>query len=324
VDRLRPIPTGRVRAAVAPKVERLVNLTIALLEARRPMSLEDLRRRTGYYDQRDRESARRMFERDKDELRSLGVPVRTEHDPLSGEAGYVVDRRDYELPDVDLDRDEMAALAVALRVTGRADERLALSKLAARAPDPVAAPATVEARVALETQAVDGVADAVVGRQAIRFSYQTGSGEQRERTVDPYGVVLRRGTWYVVGRDHDRDDLRAFRLDRVRSRVRPVGEPGAYEIPDDVDPGAHVQGPVGEATDVLLAVSSTARWAAEARGGHPAGTHEDGRDLVRLDDVDPTRLLPWVLGFGADVEVLDPPELRDRVRDRLAAMVAAT
>ncbi len=306
---------------MAPKVERLVNLTIALLEARRPQSLDDLRRRTGYYDQADGESARRMFERDKDELRRLGVPVQTTHDPLTGEAGYVIDRADYELPDVDLTREEMAALAVALRMVGHADERLALSKLAARAPDPLG-PATdaPEARVSLETQAVDGVADAVVGRQAIRFTYQTGAGEQRERTVDPYGVVLRRGTWYVVGRDHDRDALRAFRLDRVRSRVRPVGEPGAYELPDDVDLAAQAAGPAGDAVDVLLAVTPAARWAIEARGGHVVEQRPDGRQLVRLVEVDPWRLLPWLLGFGADVEVVEPRALRTEVRDRLAAM----
>ena len=306
---------------MAPKVERLVNLTIALLEARRPQSLEDLRRRTGFYDQSDRESARRMFERDKDELRRLGVPVQTTLDPLTGEAGYVIDRADYELPDVDLTREEMAALAVALRMTGHADERLALSKLAARAPDPLGPTTTAtEARVALETQAVDGVADAVVGRQAIRFGYQSGSGEQRERTVDPYGVVLRRGTWYVVGRDHDRDALRAFRLDRVRSGVLPVGAPGAYELPEDVDLAAQAAGPASESVDVLLAVTASARWAVEARGGHVVDRRDDGRDLVRLAEVDPWRLVPWLLGFGADVEVVEPPALRREVRDRLVAM----
>lgn len=305
---------------MAPKVERLVNLTIALLEARRPQSLEDLRRRTGYYDQSDHESARRMFERDKDELRRLGVPVQTTQDPLSGEMGYVIDRADYELPDVDLSRDEMAALAVALRMAGHADERLALSKLAARAPDPLGAPAATDARVSLETQAVDGVADAVVGRQAVQFAYRTGAGEERQRTVDPYGVVLRRGTWYVVGRDHDRDALRAFRLDRVRSRVRAVGQPGAYELPDDVDLAAHVAGPAGDAVDVLLAVTPAGRWAVEARGGRVVDQRADGRQLVRLVDVDPWRLLPWILGFGADVEVVEPAELRAEVRARLAAM----
>ena len=309
---------------MAPKVERLVNLTIALLEARRPQSLEDLRRRTGYYDQDDRESARRMFERDKDELRRLGVPVRTATDPYSGEAGYLIDRTDYELPDVDLTREEMAALAVALRMAGHADERLALSKLAARAPDPLGAPTATEARVSLETQAVDGVADAVVGRQAIRFTYRTGAGEERDRTIDPYGVVLRRGTWYVVGRDHDRDALRAFRLDRVHSRVRTVGDPGAYELPADVDLAAHVTGPAGDAVDVLLATTPAARWAVEARGGHVVGEASEGRALVRLVDVDPWRLLPWVLGFGADVEVVEPAELRAEVRARLAALVAGS
>lgn len=298
---------------MAAKVERLVNLTIALLETRRPLSLADLRRATRYYDQDDPESARRMFERDKDELRRLGVPVQTVMDPLSGEAGYVIDRADYELPDVDLSRDEMAALAVALRVTGQSDERLALSKLAARAPDPLGAPATVEARLSLQTDAVDGVADAVVGRQAVTFDYRTGTGEHSRRTLDPFGVVLRRGTWYVVGRDHDRDAMRSFRLDRIHGEVVPTGPQGAFEVPDGLDLGAHVAGPPGESHDVDLAVTPAAQWAAEARGGEVVGELPDGRVHVRLPAADTWRLQPWVLGFGSDIEVLGPAAFRDAV-----------
>lgn len=307
---------------MAVKVERLVNVTIALLEARRPVSFDELRRRTGYYAQDDAQSARRMFERDKDELRALGVPIETHHDPLTNDAGYVVERSDYELPDVALHRDEMAALAVALRVTGQADERLALSKLAARAPDPLGPAPSVDARVSIEADALDDVADAVVGRRTVRFGYRTGAGQQATRTVDPYGVVLRRGTWYVVGRDHDRDDLRSFRLDRVTDRIVTTGEPGAYEIPDDVDLAGHVAGPASDLVDVDLAVAPGARWAVEARGGAVLGERDDGRTDVRLPDVDPWRMTPWLLGFGPDVEVLAPPSLRDEVGRRLAALVA--
>jgi len=306
---------------VAARVERLVNLTIALLESRRALTLQELRDRTGYYDQRDRESARRMFERDKDELRSAGIPIHTVYDPLSGEAGYIVDRNEYELPDVDLTRDEAASLAVALRVTGQADEHLALSKLAARAPDPLGSMPTVPARVSLETQALDEVADAVVRRVPIRFSYRTGAGHDADRTVDPWGVVLRRGAWYVVGRDHDRDASRAFRLDRVTGTVKPVGEPGSFQIPDDVDLAAQVEGPASETIDVLVAVTPAARWAAESRGGVIEGALDDGRTLVRLQGADAWRLIPWVLGLGADVEVLEPTSIRTEIRNRLAALV---
>lgn len=306
---------------MAARVERLVNLTIALLEARRPLSLHDLRMRTGYYDQPDRESARRMFERDKDELRSSGVPIRTVYDPLSGEAGYIVDRTEYELPDVDLTRDEAASLAVALRVTGQADEHLALSKLAARAPDPLGSMPAVPARVSLETQALDAVADAVVQLAPIRFRYRTGAGHDAERTVDPWGVVLRRGAWYVVGRDHDRDASRAFRLDRVTGAVALAGEPGSFRVPDGVDLAAQVAGPASETLDVLVAVTPAARWAAESRGGVVEGTADDGRTLVRLQGADAWRLVPWVLGLGAEVEVVEPASLRSEIRDRLAALV---
>ncbi len=305
------------------KVERLVNLTIALLEARRPLSLEELRERTGYYDQ-DGESGRRMFERDKDELRRLGVPLELRVDPLTGESAYVVDRREYELPDVQLDRDEVAALAVALRLTGQSDDRVALSKLAARSPDALSVPGDIGARMDLSTDALDDVADALVERRTITFDYRTAAGQSSSRRVDPYGVALRRGSWYLVGHDHDRDAQRSFRLDRVVGRIRTVGDEGAFTVPDDVDLAGHVTGPATEEEDVDLEVAPTARWAVESQGGRHISTGtRDGWTRHRLDAVDPGRLTPWLLGLGPDVEVVSPAWRRDRIIARLDEMLAA-
>ena len=302
---------------MTPKVERLVNLTVALLEARMPMTLAEIKRRTGYYSSGDAASARRMFERDKDELRRLGVPVETRPVPHSDEYGYLIARGRYELPDVDLTGEEVAALAVAVRLTGADGTPLALAKLAARAPDPVELEAAPTTRLELSPEPVDEVAEAIVERQPLAFDYRAADGTQGRRTVDPYGVVQRRSAWYLVGRDHDRDALRAFRLDRMRSSPEPVGEPGGYEPPGDLDIAGAVQGPGDDVVEAEVAVVPRATWSLALRGGSDTGRRtDDGRAVWRLPDVAPLRDRSFLLGLGADVEVLAPESLR-------AAVVAA-
>lgn len=298
---------------MSDKTERLVNLTVALLETRRPLTFAELRRRTGYYAQADRESARRMFERDKDDLRGLGVPVEVLEDPYGGETGYRIDRRAYELPDVDLDPQEVAALALALEVTGGREASLALAKVAARAPDPARTGLRPTARVDVPTDPLDDVADAVVRRLPLRFGYRTADGRTSERTIDPYAVVRRRRAWYVVGRDHDRDAPRAFRLDRVVGSVRPAGSPADYEVPADLDAAAMVAGPDAGPVAATLAVAREGRWSVVARGGVETGARVGERVVMRVDDLDPVRDRAWLLGLAPDAVVLEPAALREEL-----------
>jgi proteasome accessory factor B len=305
---------------VTVKVERLVNLTVALLETHQPMSLAELKRRTGYYDQDDERAGRRMFERDKDELRRLGVPIATLPLPFSDEVGYRVVRREYELPDVDLTAEEVAALALAVRLTGAEGTPLALAKLAARAPDPAELPEPTT-RVELADASVDAVADAIVDRTAVRFGYRTAAGVDGVRTIDPYAVVRRRSAGYLVGRDHDRDALRAFRLDRMTDLPVAVGEPDAFARPSDLDVAAAVQGPEVAGIEVELAVAPPARWAVELRGGQDTGRTHEGDPVMVLSELNPVRDRSWVLGLGADVTVLAPDSLRTAVLASLDAVM---
>lgn len=307
---------------MSEKVERLVNLTVALLETRRPLSFQELRSRTGYYGQDDPESARRMFERDKDALRGLGVPVETRPiDALGDELGYRVDRARYELPDVDLTPEEVTALAVALRAVGDQPARLALTKLAARAPDPVADVAPPDLpRIDLGVDPVDAVAAAVLERQVVGFGYRSASGEGSQRTVEPYAVASRRGAWYLVGRDRDRDAVRAFRLDRIVSRVEPLGPGGAFDRPADLDIDEHVGGP-GEDVEARIAVAPELAWEAELRGGIATGEEIEGSPVYRFPRANPRRTRAWVVGHGADALVLAPEELRNDVIASLRAVV---
>jgi proteasome accessory factor B len=302
---------------VTPKVERLVNLTVALLETRRPLTFAELKQRTGFYDQDDAESARRMFERDKDDLRRLGVPVETQDVAFGEDLGYRIPRAAYELPDVELTAQEVAALALAVRLTGSNAAALALAKLAARAPDPAGLDARPTTRIELAPEQVDVVADAVVARVPIRFTYRTAAGEVAERTIDPYAVVRRRAAWYVVGRDHARDALRAFRLDRITDRPRSVGASGAYEVPGDLDVAAAVSGPEVAGVSAVVAVAPSQRWTVESRGGRATDRTHGDWPVLALDALDPERGLSFLLGLGADVIVLEPPELREAVRSAL-------
>ena len=308
---------------MSAKVERLVNLTIALLEARAPLTLADIRRRTGYYQADNVHSARRMFERDKDELRSLGIPIETATGPMSEEPGYRIPRRDYELPDLELTAEEVAALALAVELAGASGTPLALAKLAARSPDPAPLPGPVATRVDVQPDAVDAVAGSVLSRQPLRFDYRAADGSTSTRDLDPYGVVQRRGAWYLVGRDHGRDALRAFRLDRCLGTPQAVGPSGSFEPPAELDLAAAVSGPQLAGVRVEVAVRPAARWAVELRGGRDTGRSDHGRAILVLDGLHPVRDRAFLLGLGADVEVLAPVSLREDLQAAYRSVLAA-
>ena len=305
------------------KTERLVNLTVALLEARRPMTFAELKQRTGFYQQSDTESGRRMFERDKDDLRRLGVPVEVVDVAFGEELGYRVDRRAYELPDVDLTAEEVAALALAVHLTGGESDRLALTKLVARAPDPTPVEDQPAVRVAIVADPVDAVADAVVTRTVLAFTYRAADGTVSERIVDPYAIVQRRGSWYLVAQDHDRQAIRAFRLDRMQGRPTATGPPQAFDPPVDLDLASAVSGPEVATIDVELAVDGTARWAVESRGGLETGASHDGRAVMRVPGIDATRDHPWLLGLWPGAKVIAPDAVARSVADGLQAVIAA-
>ena len=304
-----------------PVVERLVNLTIALLETRRPLTFEEIRRRTGYYPQPDAASARRMFERDKDALRTFGVPIETRQDFGMDDPGYLIDRRTYELRDIGLDAEEVAALAVAVEMLGAREGALPLAKVAARAPDPAPldAPAT---RVDLAVTDVDAFAAAIVERRAVRFDYRTADGRSGVRTVQPYGIVRRRRAWYLVGRDQDREGHRGFRTDRIIGDLEVLDPAGAFDVPDGLDLGAIVSGPEVPLIDVVFDAGPEGQWALGARGATTEEGGPDGARRMSVRGVDPIRDRAWLLGIAPDAAVVAPEDLRTLLAAALARVVA--
>src|ERR1700754_4176428 len=231
------------------KVERLMNLVIALLSTRGYITAEKIRSSVaGYADSASDEAFSRMFERDKNELRDLGIPLETgrvsKFDPVEG---YRINRDAYALPAVELTGDEAAAVAVATQLWESPElvtaTQGALLKLRAAGTDIEA----VDAAIAItSTAALPGLrgSEEVLGillaaidsGQAVQFPHRPSRSEPyTTRTVEPWGVVTDKGRWYLVGHDRDRDATRTFRLSRIGPEVEPIGEVGAVGPPEGVN-----------------------------------------------------------------------------------------
>ena len=310
-------------------LERLLNLVILLLETARPLTFEQIRERLPAYGQGDDESAKRMFERDKDVLRDLGVPVEVgSTDAWEVDQGYRIPKDRYYLPDIEFTEEEIAALFVAAQTPGTTEEDAGQavrklqsgvepSVLARMSGGPVAAGADVPAG------RLRAVTEGIGARRALRFDYRAASGDVATRHVDPYSLVWRSGRWYVVGLDRDRGEVRSFRLSRFRSD--PVQEGEAPAPPEGFDGRDHLRAgpwsPPEDSIEARVALSPDVAWWAvsSATGADVVGTRDDGWVEVSLPTERGAAFTSWALSFGPDLIVLSPPELRADVVERLEA-----
>jgi len=307
---------------MSDRLERLLNLTATLLDTRRPLTLEELAERLEPSYPDELSARRRAFERDKETLRELGVPIVVEPvDGLGGEAGYRIRPDDYYLPDLSLTDDERAALHVAVS--------------AVRLDDP-AARAGLQKLGGLEGAAVDPMAqlgattglgelfDAVAKRREVTFSYRGA-----RRRLEPVGVVHRFGHWYVVGRDVERDDDRAFRVDRFEARPE-LGPPDGFEARTGVEPADLVRAdPMSYGDDApieaqVLVSAARGAWVVDELGeAAVVDRRDDGSVVLELAVVNRDAFRTWVLGLLDHAEVLAPRDLRADIVGWLRALAAS-
>jgi proteasome accessory factor B len=317
----------------AAKTERLLNLVICLLATSRYLTKDQIRRAVPGYSDSD-EAFERMFERDKEELRQLGIPVETA--PVDrffdDEIGYRIQRSSYELPEIRLEADEAAVLGLAARVWQQ--RSLAQSASAALLKLRAAGVETddvslvgIEPRVNASEPAFGPLWEAVRDRRPVTFDYRAaGAADVVRRHLEPWGIVSWHGRWYVTGHDRDRAAVRSFRLSRVVGDVRPDGDAGTVEKPPDADIRAIVAdayGPEPALQEATLRIRSGAAYPLRRRA-QSVISEEDGWDLVVRRFAATESLAEYLASFGPDVVVLDPPELRDAVVRQLSAVAAVT
>ncbi len=323
----------------AAKTERLLNLVIALLYTRQPLSKARIRSAVPQYQDSSDEAFDRMFERDKDELRALGIPLRTEIiDPyFDDEAGYRIERREYALPPIDFAPDEVAVIGMASRAWSQASlagpAAQALRKLQAAGVEPdQASVAGIEPLLHTTEPAFESVRTATINAQTIRFGYRrSGSAGESTRHIRPWALTNWHGRWYVTGFDLDREAPRVFRLDRITSKVtldRATPNP-AYAVPADHDPRAMIvaayQGQVAPPSMVSVRLRPGTAYSLRRRASSIAeGDRETGEwDMATFTESTPAMLVNEVAGLGPDAQVIEPAEVRQAVADRHRLVLAA-
>lgn len=302
------------------KLERLMNLTAALLATSRPLTISEIHERVEGYPEAY-ESFRRAFERDKDDLRGMGVPVAVTDVPGEdkGTQGYRIPPEEYYLNDPGLEPDELAALRLASRVVrldGFGAEQ-ALWKLGG-VGNP--APEGTEPLAALPADPnLPLLFGAIASRQVTQFGYR---GETR--TVEPLRLDFARGRWYLTAHDRDREDLRNFRLDRIDAEVtvgeatfepRPVPESAARREPWEI-------GGTGQTVAKVIVDRPLAAWAERRLGtDRIAQRRADGAVVVAVPVTNDEAFRSFVVEFLEHAEILEPPELRASFTEWLETMV---
>jgi proteasome accessory factor B len=321
----------------AAKSERLLNLVILLLVARNYTTKEQIRQLMEPYRASSNEAFDRMFERDKDDLRALGIPLEVGFVDkfFEDEQGYRIKRDAFELPSIDFAADEVAVLGLAARVWRHAGLAAATSdalvklKAAGLSFDREQLE-HVQPTLVAEEPAFEAMWQATVHRTPVEFDYsRVGQRDATTRHLEPWGVVTAQGRWYVAGLDTDRGEPRLFRLSRIVSDVTATGEPASYSVPEGTDLRALSQSLAPRQPDrsaVVLARAGAAiglrRRAEVTAEGLTGPDGSVGWDRLEVPYVSESDFAGELLGYADAVAVESPVELKASVRHRLSGVLA--
>jgi len=308
------------------KLIRQLSLVAFLMAERRALTARDVKSNVEGYSEMSDEAFARRFYSDRAELLALGVPLQSQRDEFTGEELYTLRSEQYFLPQLELEDEELAALQTALyllegQFAYAEPLRLALQNLALGRPGFAEAPTATAGRVEVldpdySPQMPGRLAKlegAISKQRTVKFEYWSISRDEvTERTLNPYALLPDNGIWYVVGRDLDRDDIRTFRVSRIRGEIKfATRRERDFRTPADFDieayrgrPPWQIGDPVGEAR--IEVRGDTAWWVQRAYG--TTGRFEDGVFVTEYSSL--PQLASWVLRQDGRAVPLEPEELR--------------
>jgi proteasome accessory factor B len=301
---------------VSRKSERLVNLTIALLATKRWLTKSEIFATVDGYEG-EIESKERMFERDKDDLRALGISIEVgTFDPIfEDEPGYRIRAENYSLQLHDITAEELALMSMATQAwkgaTLNTTALSALTKLRSIGIEsdfdslPAIAPSGSSTNPNLAL-----VIDAISSRRTISFSYRASDLSISERVVEPYGVGSRLGHWYFAGWDLDKKALRTFRIDRVQGEVQFQGKAGTFEIPENFSMSSQLSdGIEAQSARVRIRVGK----ATALRNKAQLISSDGDWDVIEFSFENESECIREILWHLDDVIVESPSDLRSSV-----------
>jgi proteasome accessory factor BC len=311
------------------KLIRQLSLVAFLMAERRALTARDVKSNVEGYSEMSDEAFARRFYSDRAELLALGVPLHSQRDEFTGEELYTLRSEQYFLPKLELENEELAALQTALyllegQFAYAEPLRLALQNLALGRPGFSEAPSETAQRVEVldpdYSPEMPGrlakLEGAISKQRTVRFEYWSASRDKLgERTLNPYALVQDNGGWYVVGHDLDRDDIRTFRVSRIRNEIKfATRRERDFRIPADFDidryrgrPPWQIGDTIGEAR--IEVRGDTAWWVQRTYGA--TGRLEDGVFVTEYSSI--PQLASWVLRQDGRAVPLEPEELRREV-----------
>lgn len=315
-------PDAASAASSASPIERITSLLALLLERRTALTLRQISVELRDMYPTGAIALRGAFERDKALLRDVGVPIETEvlGGDQAGETAYRIDRARYEMTGLQLDDDERRALQVAVAATRSDAGQEGVWKLGGSVVQASSVVANVPQLVALPT-----LREAVGAHRPVTFRYR-----DAERRLDPYGLLLRRGFWYVIGHDHGHDERRTYRVDRIEGDVT-IDQSAIFRPPTDFSAAdAFPADPklIGDDDGRVAQVAvygDLAALVARELGDSAVDTSvqsAEGRTVFAVPFTNVDAFRSWLLGLGMHAEVIGPPDVRAVIVDWLRAVAA--
>jgi predicted DNA-binding transcriptional regulator YafY len=316
------------------KLIRQLSLVAFLMAERRPLTARDIKSNVEGYQEMSDEAFARRFYSDRAELVSLGVPLDSQRDEFTGEELYTLRAERYFLPELELDDEELAALQTCFfllegRFAYAEPLRLALQNLAlGRSAGPLAATPTgtagrVEVRdpdYSLELQGRLGKLEGAISKQrTVKFRYWSiYRDSEEERTLNPYALLPENGSWYVIGHDLERDDIRTFRVSRIRSDIRfATRRERDFRLPPEFDVENYRGRAEWQFGDIageaqIDVAPDTAWWVERAYGGERNRVEDD---VFTTEYASSNMLARWILRQDGRAIPLEPSELRRLVTE---------
>ena len=322
------------------KLIRQLSLVAFLMAERRPLTARDVKQNVEGYSEMSDEAFARRFYSDRSELLALGVPLESQRDEFTGEELYTLRSEHYFLPPLELTDDELAALQTCLyllegQFAYAEPFRLALQNLALGRPGFAQAPTETAVRVEVRDPdyspelagRLSKLETAISKQRTLRFDYWSiARDEVRTRTIDPYALLPHEGSWYVIGRDHGPDEMRTFRVSRIRGEIRfATRRERDFRLPPEFNAQDYRPPPVwqmgetiGEARIALA--GDTAWWVERTYRSH--GRLEDDVFVTPYSNLE--HLASWVMRLDGRAVPLEPDALRREVAASLVASARST
>ena len=309
---------------VSRKIERLINLTIALLATKRYLTKSEIFKTVEGYEG-SAETKERMFERDKDDLRSLGIEIEVgSFDPLfNDEAGYRIKQESYQLDLGEITAVELSLLSLAAEAWQEASfgdvAQKALLKLRSIGipGDELMMPSTVN-KLNDGGQDIALISKAISLHQLLNFSYLDAEMSIKKRNVVPISLSTRSGFWYLAAVDQDVEEIRTFRLDRIVGDFTVSEGTADFEVPSGFNP----RETVSSVSPQGFAIIDVRKGKASALRALATSIHSLGEwDQLKIPIFNLDSLSSLVLWHGLDAMVQEPSQLKDLIVHHLEAVV---